>query len=103
MYDDVSKLIEVCNKSIRETFTRTIYTSITTLVPVIILLILGSRGIFTFNMAMLFGLISGTYSSIFIATIVFLAIEKKNIGKKQKPKKVYKDDYEELSVKGVNC
>ena len=97
------KLEEIANTSIQETFTRTIYTSLTTLVPVIILLILGSRGIFTFNMAMLFGLISGTYSSIFIATIVFLAIEKKNIGKKQKPKKVYKDDYEELSVKGVNC
>ena len=97
------KLEEIANTSIQETFTRTIYTFLTTLVPVIILLILGSRGIFTFNMAMLFGLISGTYSSIFIATIVFLAIEKKNIGKKQKPKKVYKDDYEELSVKGVNC
>lgn len=97
------KLEEIANTSIQETFTRTIYTSLTTLVPVIILLILGSRGIFTFNMAMLFGLISGTYSSIFIATIVFFAIEKKNIGKKQKPKKVYKDDYEELSVKGVNC
>ena len=97
------KLEEIANTSIQETFTRTIYTSLTTLVPVIILLILGSRGIFTFNMAMLFGLISGTYSSIFIATIVFLAIEKKNIGKKQKPEKVYKDDYEELSVKGVNC
>lgn len=97
------KLEEIANTSIQETFTRTIYTSLTSLVPVIILLILGSRGIFTFNMAMLFGLISGTYSSIFIATIVFLAIEKKNIGKKQKPKKVYKDDYEELSVKGVNC
>ena len=52
---------------------------------------------------MLFGLIAGTYSSIFIATIIFLSIEKKNIGKKVKPKKVYKDDYEELEVKGVNC
>lgn len=97
------KLEELANLSVQETFTRTIYTSLTTLIPVVVLLILGSSGIFTFNMAMLFGLIAGTYSSIFIATIIFLSIEKKNIGKKVKPKKVYKDDYEELEVKGVNC
>ena len=54
-------------------------------------------------MAMLFGLIAGTYSSIFIAAVIFMMIEKKSIGKKEKPKKVYKDDYEELAVKGVNC
>ena len=97
------KLEEISNKSIQETFSRTIYTTITTLLPVIILLILGSSGIFTFNMAMLFGLIAGTYSSIFIATVIFLAIEKKNIGKKAKPKKVYKDDLEEKKIKGINC
>jgi SecD/SecF fusion protein len=97
------KLEEICNKSIGETFTRTIYTTITTLLPVIILLILGSSGIFTFNMAMLFGLISGTYSSIFIATVCFIAIEKRNIGKKKKAKKVYKDDFEEKQIKGINC
>lgn len=98
-----SKLEEITNLSVQETFTRTIYTSVTTLLPVIVLLILGSRGIFTFNMAMLFGLIAGTYSSIFIAAVIFMMIEKKSIGKKEKPKKVYKDDYEELAVKGVNC
>ena len=46
------KFIEICNRSIQETFTRTIYTSVTTILPVLILLILGSRGIFNFNMAM---------------------------------------------------
>jgi len=97
------KLEEVCNLSIQETFTRTIYTTITTLLPVVILLLLGSKGIFTFNMAMLFGLISGTYSSIFIATILFIELEKKNIGKKIKPKKIYTDEYEEKKVKGINC
>jgi preprotein translocase subunit SecF len=54
-------------------------------------------------MAMLFGLISGTYSSIFIATVCFIAIEKRNIGKKKKAKKVYKDDFEEKQIKGINC
>jgi len=98
-----NKLQEICNDSIRQTFTRTIYTTITTLIPVIALLVLGSRGIFTFNMAMLFGLIAGTYSSIFIATIIFMAIEKRSLGKELKKKKEYKDDLEERQVKGINC
>lgn len=97
------KFVSICNLSVQETFTRTIYTTVTTLLPVVVLLILGSKGIFTFNMAMLFGLIAGTYSSIFIATIVFMALEAKNVGKKLKTKKVYKDDFEEKKIKGINC
>ena len=97
------KLDEITNRSIQKTFTRTIYTSLTTLIPIFVLLLFGSSGIFTFNMVMLFGIISGTYSSIFIATVIFLEIEKKSIDKKHKPKKIYTDDYEELAVKGVNC
>ncbi len=97
------ELISICNKSIQETFTRTIYTSVTTLLPVFALIFLGSREIFTFNLAMLIGLISGTYSSIFIATATFILLEKRNIGKDIKKKKVYKDDVNELNVKGVNC
>ena len=98
------ELEEIVNRSIQETFTRTIYTSITTLLPVIILMLLGSSGIFTFNIAMLIGLLAGTYSSIFIASVIFLMIEKKNIGKNnKKAKKLYKDDLEEKKVKGVNC
>lgn len=94
---------EICNRSIQETFTRTLYTTITTLIPVIVLIFLGSKGILTFNLAMLFGLIAGTYSSIFIATVLFLFIEKKNIDKPIKTKKVYTDDFEEKKIKGVNC
>ena len=51
---------------------------------------------------MLFGLISGTYSSIFIATALFIEIEAKSLGKKQKVKKVYHDDLVERKVEGVN-
>ena len=93
----------LCNRSIQETFSRTIYTSITTLLPVVILIVLGSSGILTFNMAMLVGLIAGTYSSIYIATIIFMALEKKNLGKTKKSKKVYTDELEEKKIKGINC
>ena len=54
-------------------------------------------------MAMLIGLIAGTYSSIFIATIIFMLFEKKKLGKSVSKKKVYKDDLEERNIKGINC
>ena len=97
------KLEDIVNRSIGETFNRTICTTFTTLIPVVILLVLGSSGIYVFNMAMLFGLLAGTYSSIFISNVIFLMLEKRNIGKEEKKKKVYKDDLEELKVKGINC
>lgn len=100
---DKKRLEEICNTSIRETFSRTIYTSITTILPVIALIFLGSNEIFTFNMAMLFGLICGTYSSIFIAVILFIVLESKSFGKTKKPKKIYTDEFEEKKVKGINC
>ena len=96
-------LAEICNRSIQETFTRTIYTSITTLLPILALIILGSSGILTFNIAMLTGLIVGSYSSIFIATTLFVILEKRNLGKDNKKKKIYKDEFEEKEIKGVNC
>lgn len=100
------ELKELVNKSLRETVNRSLITSITTLVPVISLLILGSHEIANFNYALLIGLVAGTYSSLLIASQIWLAIESKRIGKPDK-KKWYdvedKDDIEELKVKGINC
>lgn len=97
------ELVKVCNESIRQTFTRSIYTTVTTLLPVITLIFLGSKEILTFNLAMLFGLICGTYSSIFIATSLFIYFESKNVDKPKKVKKVYVDEVEEKQIKGINC
>jgi len=101
-----NELKEVVNISLKETVTRSIITSLTTLIPVITLLLLGSHEIITFNYALLIGLVAGTYSSIFIATRIWLLLEKKHVGKEEK-KKWYevddKDDMEELKVKGINC
>lgn len=94
---------DLCNTSIRETFGRTINTTITTLIPVITLIILGSSEILSFNLAMLIGLIAGTYSTIFIAAALFLTLEKKNLGKPKKVKRVYTDEFEEKKIKGINC
>ena len=99
-YDEFYKL---CNTSIQEIFARTVNTTITTLIPVITLIILGSKEILSFNLAMLIGLIAGTYSTIFIATALFLILEKKNLGKPKKVKRVYTDEFEEKKIKGINC
>ena len=100
---DKEKLYEIVNRSTQETFSRTLFTSVTTLIPVIALTFLGSREIFTFNMAMLIGLVAGTYSSIFISMTTFMVLEKKNIGKPKKKKKIYTDEFEEKKIKGINC
>ncbi len=99
----VSDLREEVNLSIRQTFDRTIYTSLTTLLPILALLFLGSREILTFNMAMLFGLIVGSYSSIYISVALFMLLEKRNLNKPKKDKKIYTDEFQEKKIKGINC
>jgi len=94
----------ILNTSLSQTLNRSIITTLTTIIPVISLIVLGSHEIFNFNIALLFGLVAGTYSSIFIATQILYDIEKKNIGKPRK-KKWYEEDtktVEELKVKGIN-
>jgi preprotein translocase subunit SecF len=61
-------LWDVINRSINQTLTRTLNTSGTTLVPVVILLVLGGVALREFMVAMLCGVIVGTYSSIGIAS-----------------------------------
>ena len=100
--DNLSKdeLKEVVNISIKDTMSRSIYTSLTTLLPVIALLIMGSREILTFNVAMIVGLIAGTYSSLLLAgwLYVFFASKRKNNNKK---KKIIKEASEK-TIKGIN-
>ena len=94
---------DVTNRAVCETFVRTVHTFIATLFPIVVLIFLGSQEILTFNLAMLFGFIAGAYSSIYIAAVIFAAIESKNITKPKKPKRIYTDEFEEKMVKGVNC
>ena len=94
---------KVTNRAICETFVRTVHTFLATLIPIVILIFLGSKEILTFNLAMLFGFIAGAYSSIYIAAVIFATIESKNIGKPKKKKVIYTDEYEEKQIKGINC
>lgn len=69
-------LAEKMNVSLNETLTRTLLTSFTTLVAVLSLLFLGGEAIKGFALAMTFGLITGSYSTLFIASPITLLVEK---------------------------
>jgi preprotein translocase subunit SecF len=58
---------DVINKSINQSLSRTIQTSLTTLIPVVILFFFGGSVLRAFSLALLIGVIVGTYSSIYIA------------------------------------
>ena len=65
-------LAEVLNLSINETLSRTMMTSVTTLIALISLYVLGGDVIRGFVFAMIWGVIVGTYSSVFVASTILL-------------------------------
>jgi preprotein translocase subunit SecF len=66
------KLADIMNLSINETLSRTIITSLTVFLTVLVLFIFGGPVLQGFSFAMLVGVITGTYSSIYIAAPVVL-------------------------------
>ncbi|WP_300666823.1 protein translocase subunit SecF [Desulfoluna sp.] len=66
----------IINRSVNETLSRTILTSLTTLVVVVALFVLGGGVIHDFAFAMIIGVVTGTYSSIYVASPVLLAWQK---------------------------
>ena len=63
---------EICNLSINQTLSRTVLTSVTTLLTVVMLLVFGGGAVKDFALALFIGILVGTYSSIFVATPVVL-------------------------------
>ena len=90
------------NESISDVLRRSIITSITTMLPVIALIVFGSRQILNFNIALLIGLVAGTYSSLFLAAYLWFKLEKRNIGKPKKKKWYEEKELEEKKIKGIN-
>ena len=70
-------LPEVLNISINDTLSRTILTSVTTLLALIALYVLGGSALKGFSFAMIWGVFVGTYSSIFVASPLLLALKLK--------------------------
>ncbi|MGD6853756.1 protein translocase subunit SecDF [Bacillus infantis] len=78
-FDDIA---EVVNKSLRQTLGRSVSTVITVVIAVIGLLVFGSESIRSFSFALLVGLVAGTYSSLFIASQLWLVWKNKELKKK---------------------
>jgi len=76
---------EISNLSINETLSRTIITSFTTLLALFSIFLFGGMVLKGFSLAMILGVIFGTYSSIFIANpiLIFLDVSQKTIAKKE--------------------
>ncbi|MEA4874180.1 MAG: protein translocase subunit SecD [Anaerorhabdus sp.] len=93
----------IVNEALDNTIVRSVYSSITTILPIICLLILGSNAIFTFTFAMFVGLIAGTLSSIFIAPQIWFYIRTHMKDKPKKKKKNKKEELDEYTIKGINA
>jgi len=73
-YSDI-KIYELTNISINETLSRTLITSITTLLALLSIFLFGGEVLKGFSLAMIFGVIFGTYSSIYIANTVLVRLK----------------------------
>ena len=72
-YSDI-KIYDLTNISINETLSRTLITSITTLLALLSIFLFGGEILKGFSLAMIFGVIFGTYSSIYIANTVLVRL-----------------------------
>jgi len=81
-----SSIEDISNTSINETLSRTIITSVTTLLALGSIFVLGGEILKGFSLAMIIGVIIGTYSSIFVASPIlkYLKVSYKSIAKEEK-------------------
>ncbi|MBI3190045.1 MAG: protein translocase subunit SecF, partial [Ignavibacteriales bacterium] len=88
---------EIMNKSLNQTLSRTIITSGTVFIVTIILFLFGGEVNRGFGFALTFGIITGTYSSIYIASAVVLDYTNWRLAKKAKPTVKGKTVYEPIA------
>lgn len=89
---DKAQIDDIVNRSIRQTMTRSINTVLTVVIVVISLLIFGAPSIFNFSLALLIGLITGVFSSVFIAVPLWGIMKKRQLKKSEDNKLVvYKE------------
>ena len=93
--DELNNLVNISSK---ETVSRNIWTSITTITAVVTLICVGLNDILTFNISILIGLIAGSFSSLLIGPKLWTILEKRSIDKPEEDD----DEVEELKIKGIN-
>ena len=99
------ELCSIVDDSLDKTIKMSLFSSITTILPVIIILAIGAESLFVFMMAMLVGLVAGTLSSIFVAPTVWRVLYARfgSGEKKKKKKKEFKEELDEYTFKGINA
>ena len=93
--DELNNLVNV---SSRDTVSRNIWTSITTIIAVTSLIVVGLNDIITFNISILIGLIAGTFSSLLIGPKLWTLLEKRSMDRPEDDD----NEVEELKIKGIN-
>lgn len=97
------KYREIVNDALQKTATRSILSTLTTMLPVICLLAMGSGAISTFCLMLFIGLLFGAGSSLFIAAQLWYQIRIHHKPKKKAHKKAKKkEDLEEMIIPGMN-
>lgn len=90
----VSDLKDLVNKSLSQTIGRSIYTALSVFIAAFFILLLGGESIQMFSLAICIGLAFGAYSSIFIASPLWLLLKGRNISNKPNSPKPSKDKIE---------
>ncbi len=99
---DTNVYKELVNEALSNTMVRSIYSSLTTIIPVVALLLIGSNSIYIFNIAMFIGLIAGTLSSIYVSPYIWYQLRIKNHNKPVKVKNKKSSEPDEMMIAGVN-
>lgn len=82
MDNSKESLEEVVNRSIGQTFTRSIYTSLTTFIMVFVLFVMGVASLKEFTFTLMLGIVCGAYSSVCITGPLWYTMKKKSLKKK---------------------
>lgn len=75
-YREKKEFETIVGESVSQTFARSINTSLTTLISLVVLYVIGPEATKNFSLALLVGIVAGTYSSIFLASPLLVTVEK---------------------------
>ncbi|GAB3070865.1 protein translocase subunit SecDF [Salinicoccus sesuvii] len=86
-----SEIDTIINRSLKQTLTRSVNTVLTVIIVVLLLVFMGSTAILNFSIALLIGLVSGIYSSLFIALQLWGILKKRQFRKSEGSLVVYEE------------
>ena len=76
--NDISNFNQIIESSVNESLRRTLFTSLTTIIPLLTLIIFGSYSLYWFSIALVLGILIGSYSSILLAPSLLINEDKSN-------------------------